>query len=203
MTQLVLASSSPRRQALLTQLGIEYAVAIPDIDETVRCNECVESYVQRMARTKAKAGQKLLETPDNVVLGADTTVALDGQIIGKPVDQKHAAELLGLLSGKTHTVLSAVALHRDERMLTRLSASEVTFRVLSPAEIDWYCASGEPADKAGAYAIQGLGAIFVEKIVGSYTGIVGLPLFETAQLLEEFGLGWWNLGKSSRPTQLG
>ena len=186
---LCLASASPRRRELLAQIGVPHVVTSADIDETVLPGESPAEYVLRMARNKAvvvrDAGQRL------PVLAADTAVVLDGVIYGKPRDREHALDMLRRLSGRTHEVLTAVALadHRGTR--TRLSLSEVTFRTLTEEECAAYWESGEPRDKAGAYAIQGLAAVFVERISGSYSGVMGLPLFETAELLRAAGVPYW------------
>jgi len=191
-----LASRSPRRRELLSQIGVRYHLLLfrsrpespPDVDETILPNEQPDTYVERVARAKVQAGWRLLRLrnlPFAPVLAADTTVALDGQILGKPADRKEAAEMLAALSGRRHEVLTAVALMRDERVDSLISRSEVQFKQLSPEEIAQYVASGECDDKAGAYAIQGRAARFVIELRGSYSGVMGLPLYETSQLLEK------------------
>jgi septum formation protein len=191
-----LASRSPRRRELLAQIGVRYHLLLfrsrpdspPDVDEALLPDEQPASYVERVARAKAQAGWRLLRLrnlPLAPVLAADTTVALDGRILGKPADRKQAAELLAALSGRRHEVLTAVALMRDDDVDSALSRSEVLFKKLSAEEIAQYVASGECDDKAGAYAIQGRAARFVMELHGSYSGVMGLPLFETAQLLEK------------------
>jgi septum formation protein len=187
---LILASSSPRRRELLDQIGVEYRVQPVDVDETPRQGEAPEAFARRMALEKAWAGWKA-QGSGLPVLGADTVVSLGGAILGKPADRDDALHMLGRLSGATHQVFSAVALVHGQREALRLSSTQVRFRTLAPAEISAYWDSGEPADKAGAYAIQGLGALFVEHIEGSYTGVVGLPLCETGQLLDAFGVAHW------------
>jgi len=189
--QVVLASASPRRRELLDQIGVRFTVSPADIDETVRAGESPEAYVLRMAVTKAQQGYACLPHPAAgcLVMGADTAVVLDGKILGKPRDQADAEYMLACLSGRTHRVLSAVAVTDGRRLETRLSVTEVTLRELRPGESTAYWLSGEPHDKAGAYAIQGRGALFVRELRGSYSGVVGLPLFETAELLENFGWG--------------
>jgi septum formation protein len=186
---LCLASVSPRRQALLNQIGVRYLVAAADIDEAVRRAEHADDYVRRMARDKALAvyGRGSLLP----VLAADTTVVLDGQICGKPADEADGVALLQRLAGRNHQVLTAVALADSSGVRERLSASEVRFRPVSRAECVAYWASGEPRDKAGGYAIQGLGAVFIEHLSGSYSGVMGLPLFETAELLRTAGVPCW------------
>ena len=191
-----LASRSPRRRELLSQIGVRYHLLLfrsrpespPDVDETILPNEQPDSYVERVARAKAQAGWRLLRLrnlPFAPVLAADTAVTLDNLILGKPADRKEAAEMLAALSGRRHEVLTAVALMRDERVDSLISRSEVQFKQLSPEEIAQYVASGECDDKAGAYAIQGRAARFVIELRGSYSGVMGLPLYETSQLLEK------------------
>jgi septum formation protein len=186
---LILASASPRRKELLAQLGVQYTVAPADIDESVLAGEDPWAYVNRMAEEKARAGFAAASPGHEcVVIGADTTVVLNDTILGKPTDQQDAIAMLEMLSGQTHHVLSCVALTDGQRIASRLSDTEVKFRALLPGESTAYWQSGEPIDKAGAYAIQGLGALFVKGIQGSYTGVVGLPLYETAELLTLFGI---------------
>jgi len=197
--RIYLASTSPRRRELLRQIGINFDVLTfragergedADVDETPLPDEAVERYVERLALAKAQAGmrrvlwRKLLPHP---VLAADTTLEVDGEIVGKPREAAEAHAILERLSGRPHRVLTAVAMSDGERTRSRLSVSEVAFRTLSEHDIRRYIATGEPLDKAGAYGIQGHAAIFIEEIRGSYSGIMGLPLFETAALLEIFG----------------
>jgi septum formation protein len=185
MTALYLASGSPRRQELLTQLGITFERVVPGIEEQRRPQESAQQYVSRLAREKAQAGVALT-AEDLPVLGADTIVILNGEVLEKPRDGEHAATMLRLLSGKTHQVMTAVALADSQHTLDCLVVTDVTFRVLSEQDIADYVASGEPLDKAGAYGIQGLGGCFVRKINGSYHAVVGLPLVETYELLSNF-----------------
>jgi septum formation protein len=191
-----LASRSPRRRELLAQVGVRYHLLLfrsrpdspPDVDESILQNEQPDTYVERVARAKAQAGWRLLRLrnlPFAPVLAADTTVALDGQMLGKPADRKEAAEMLAALSGRRHDVFTAVALMRDERIDSAVSRSEVQFKQLSPEDIAQYIATGECDDKAGAYAIQGRAARFIMELRGSYSGVMGLPLFETSQLLDK------------------
>ena len=197
--RIYLASKSPRRRDLLRQIGVNFDVLTfragergedADVDETPLPGEAVERYVERLALAKAQAGmrrvlwRKLLPHP---VLAADTTLEVDGEIVGKPHDAAEAHAILERLSGRRHRVLTAVAMSDGERTRSRLSVSEVAFRSLREHDIRRYIATGEPFDKAGAYGIQGHAAIFIEEIRGSYSGIMGLPLFETAALLEIFG----------------
>lgn len=187
--RLYLASNSPRRRELLDQIGVTYRVLRVEVDESARAGEDAAALAQRLALAKAHAGRLALPQEDGrPVLGADTVVVCDGRILGKPRDRADALATLAALSGRAHEVLTAVALadRRQERVL--LSRSRVGFRDIPAAEAEAYWASGEPADKAGAYAIQGLGAVFVRTLDGSYSGVMGLPLFETAQLLNEFGI---------------
>jgi septum formation protein len=198
-SRIYLASRSPRRRELLRQIGVSFDLLVfrggergedADVDETPFDGESVERYVERLALTKADAGYRrlrwrhLLSRP---VLAADTTLEVEGEIIGKPSSVDDARNILRRLSGRRHRVLTAIAMCDGERTRSALSVSEVLFRELSDREICHYVATGEPMDKAGAYGIQGRAAMFIEEIRGSYSGIMGLPLFETAQLLETFG----------------
>lgn len=189
-----LASRSPRRRELLIQAGFNYAElpqGAADVDETPKAGEAAEDYVLRVARDKAAAGWRAVAAHGLAalpVLTADTTVVLDGAILGKPDDARHAVELLAQLSAREHQVLTAVALANAAGVTTRLSVSTVEFRAIMPAEIEHYVATGEPLDKAGAYGVQGRAAIFIRAIRGSYSGIMGLPLFETAELLGALGI---------------
>jgi septum formation protein len=183
-----LASASPRRSALLTQIGIRHRVRPVDLDESRRAGEHPQEYVQRLAREKAAALWTSLPATQRLpVLAADTTVALDDEILGKPSDERDAVRMLSRLSGRTHQVYTGVALLASSGSNDRVSVSEVQFRTLSADEMRAYWRTGEPADKAGAYAVQGLAAAFIERIAGSYSGIMGLPLFETAELLAGIG----------------
>ena len=181
--QLILASASPRRQALLRQVGIAFRQQVAEIDETPLDNEVAEDYVVRLALEKARAVRQHSVDDGLPVLGADTAVVVDGRPLGKPENLAHARQMLQLLSGREHRVMSAVALVRS-REAVQLSVSRVWFRPLSENEIDAYWRTGEPQDKAGAYAIQGRAAAFIEQLEGSYSGVMGLPLFETAELLK-------------------
>jgi len=184
--QLILASASPRRSELLHQLGIRHLIKSVDIDETPWRHESPLAYVERVANEKSAACRALL-TEDLPVLAADTSVVCDGQILGKPQDSEDAIRMLSLLSGRSHQVYSAVSL-RGDRHRQAVSVTEVRFRPLSRDEIIAYWHTGEPCDKAGAYAIQGLASVFIESINGSFSGVMGLPLFETAQLLAQQGI---------------
>lgn len=183
-----LASASPRRRELLAQIGVRCEVVPAEVNETRAAGEAAAEYVKRLALAKAREGRRSVPTAPVPVLAADTIVVRDGEFLGKPADAAQAAAMLQQLSGRTHQVWSAVAVNDGVREQAALRCSEVTFRDLTAAEIAAYWASGEPCDKAGAYAIQGLGAIFVSDLRGSYSGVMGLPLFETACLLREFGL---------------
>jgi septum formation protein len=196
--RIYLASRSPRRRELLAQIGVRFDLLLfrtpPREDEEANeawlPDETPEAYVQRVARAKAVFGASLLASRRIVarpVLAADTTLDLDGEIIGKPKDEADAERILARLSGRSHRVLTAIAMAREDRVEHRLSSSEVRFRPLSTDEIRRYVHSGEPMDKAGAYGIQGRAAMFIEEIYGSHSGIVGLPLCETTLLLREFG----------------
>jgi len=193
-----LASRSARRRELLKQIGVSFEVLllregagrVADFDETVLAGEPPADYVLRIAKAKTEVGwarlaqRHLMRFP---VLSADTTVALDGSILGKPTDREQAAAFLRQLSGRTHYVHTAVAVQFDTQLEVALSTTEVQFRELTETEIRQYVAGGEPLDKAGAYGIQGRAAVFVRSLSGSYSGVVGLPLFETSQLLSKFG----------------
>jgi len=179
-----LASASPRRSALLAQIGIAHQIAPVAVDESVASTEAPETYVTRLAALKADTLWRRLTEPDRLpVLGSDTTVVVDNTILGKPADENECVRMLQLLSGRTHQVHTAVALRSAAGSDVRLSVSEVTFRELSMTEMRGYWRTGEPADKAGGYAVQGRAAVFISRIAGSYSGIMGLPLFETAELL--------------------
>lgn len=195
MLSLYLASGSPRRRELLTQIDVPFSTIIAAIDETPLANESPESYVERLACEKAQAGRDVLLKsihPDLFcVLGADTAVVLEGRILGKPVDQADALTMLKALSGREHDVLTAIAVIDSQLCETRVVRSRVKFRDISKQEASLYWASGEPQDKAGGYAIQGLGAVFVAGLNGSYSGVVGLPICETAELLGHFGIPCW------------
>ena len=187
--QLFLASNSPRRRELLAQIGVRYGVVPTGLDEDRLPGEAAQDYVLRIALDKARAGRKLLPHRHAAppVLGADTAVVLDGRILGKPTDARDAARMMEMLSERTHLVMSGVALVGSAVRQT-LCVSEVVFRKITPAETLAYWETGEPIDKAGGYAIQGMGALFVERLRGSYSGVMGLPLFETAQLLAAEGI---------------
>lgn len=187
--RLYLASASPRRRELLTQVGLIPEIVEQDIDESQLPDESPELYVTRLARQKA---QEALRDPrcrlPVPIVAADTTVVCAGQLLGKPATRDEARQMLQLLSGRTHQVLTAVAVARRATLEMVLVSTEVHFRVLDAAEIDAYWISGEPRDKAGAYGIQGIGAMFISRIDGSYSGVMGLPLFETLQMLQKFGV---------------
>lgn len=183
--EIILASASPRRQALLAQINVKPIVMPVDVDETPRPGENPLAYVQRLAAEKSARCLELCQS-NLPILAADTSVVLEGKIYGKPENKDHAMAMLGELSGKTHQVYTAISL-RSTKHDQSLSITDVAFRLLQPAEIAAYWQSGEPVDKAGGYAIQGLGAAFVTSIAGSYSGVMGLPLFETAQLLTKQG----------------
>jgi septum formation protein len=186
---LILASASPRRRELLMQIGVPHRVVVADIDESRRAGERVEACVQRLARTKAAVVFEFEGRAAGLpVLAADTAVVLDESWFGKPATEAEALATLGALSGRTHRVLTAVCLRTAAGVREALSASEVRLRELSPAEIRAYWATGEPQGKAGGYAIQGHAAAFIPELRGSYSGVMGLPLFETAALLRQAGI---------------
>ena len=194
-----LASRSPRRKELLKQLGVKFDPLLlrlagprgPDVDEAQRPDESAADYVERTAREKAAFGLQVLTMRSMLhrpVLAADTVVIVDGEVLGKPADRTQAATFLRRLSGRTHEVRTAVALAMEGPQLCETSASLVTFRAMTDDEIQRYCATPEPYDKAGGYGIQGLAALFIERIEGSYTGVMGLPLFETGRMLVQAGM---------------
>ena len=184
-----LASKSPRRRELLSMLGLDFGILDLDLPETPAPDEPPEDYVRRVAREKAGAGLlRMAGQPQAVVLGADTEVVLDGRIFGKPVDADDAAAMLRTLSGRTHAVISAISMVSAGRELHAVSVSQVTFAALDDDAISAYLDAGEWAGKAGAYAIQGLAQCFISQLSGSYSGVMGLPLHETTQLLRQFGL---------------
>lgn len=197
--KIYLASKSPRRRELLRQIGIEFEILQlrehsprgPDVSEAVQPDESPEDYVARVSSEKASFAWQMMHKrrlPLRPVLAADTTVVIDNTILGKPTGSAEAAEMMRQLSGRTHQVMTSIALHHDEQSWQLTQISEVTFADLSAQTITRYCASHEPYDKAGGYGIQGLAAVFIRHIAGSYSGIMGLPLFETTQLLLEAGI---------------
>jgi len=187
-----LASGSPRRRALLQQIGVSFQVIGIVLDETALADEAPLAYVSRLAEAKAAAGWERRRILGHApVLAADTAVVLDGRILGKPGDMKDAISMLLELSSRTHEVLTAVALRTAGGTQLKVSRSMVTFRAIDAAEARDYWATGEPRDKAGAYAIQGYAAVFIADLKGSYSAVMGLPLFETAQLLQAAGIGRW------------
>jgi septum formation protein len=186
--QIYLASQSPRRRELLQQVGVNFEVLRVDVDETMQAGEDPVVYAERLALEKARAGREARVADSGLpVLGADTIVVASGTVLGKPADRQQAIEMLQLLSGSTHQVISAVAVAGD-REVVAASVSRVTFRTLTRRECEAYWETGEPQDKAGAYAIQGLAAMFITRLEGSYSGVMGLPLHETTILLNEFGI---------------
>jgi nucleoside triphosphate pyrophosphatase len=186
---LCLASNSPRRRELLAQIGVAHEVEPADIDESRRPQEPPHDYVLRVAREKALEVHS--RRPGLPVLAADTAVVLDGKVFGKPRDRRHALAMLAHLCGRAHRVLTAVALVTRAGLTSALSESTVRLRATTEAERAAYWDTAEPRDKAGAYAIQGLGAVFVESLEGSFSGVMGLPLFETARLLSGAGVAYW------------
>jgi septum formation protein len=186
MPPLVLASTSPRRRELLGQLGVTFEVLSVDVDERPLPGELAADHVCRLALAKARVGAA--QSPGACVIGADTVVVVEDDILGKPRDAQDAIAMLRRLGGRTHSVLSGVACLHAGAHQVRLSESRVSFRTLSTDEIAAYCATGEPLDKAGAYAIQGRAAAFIRHLEGSYSGVMGLPLYETADLLTRAGI---------------
>lgn len=185
MSLIYLASGSPRRRELVQLLDYTFEILRPDVEEKWQEDESPQDYVQRLAQEKSLAGVAI--APDNSpVLGADTIVVLNNQILEKPSDFSHAEMMLSALSGKTHQVMTAIALSNKNVTLSSLIVTDVTFRELSLPEIQDYIASGEPMDKAGAYGIQGIGGRFIRRINGSYHAVVGLPLVETDELIQQF-----------------
>lgn len=197
--KIYLASKSPRRRELLRQIGIEFELLLlrdqtprgPEVTEIVLPNERAEDYVARVTMEKAQFAQKTMwwrKLPLRPILAADTTVVLDGRILGKPADVAEAFDMMRALSGRTHQVLTHVAVLHDDKTYQITQRSDVAFTALTDETIRAYCATAEPYDKAGGYAIQGQAALFIQDIAGSYSGIMGLPLFETGQLLKQAGL---------------
>jgi len=194
-SQIYLASSSPRRQQLLDQISIRYHVIHPDIKESPHTGESPVDYAVRIAAEKARSGFRLLSLnstesirPVLPVLGADTVVSMDDKIMGKPDNKADAIDMLQQLSGRSHEVVTAVTLFTQDQERIINCNSTVTFRKISEEECEHYWLSNEPNDKAGGYAIQGIAAIFISNLSGSFSGVMGLPLFETAKLLEDFGI---------------
>ncbi len=187
--EILLASKSPRRRELLSQIGVRYKVVDVDVPEEHQRGESPEAYVQRLAISKARAGLK--GNPERVVMGSDTVVCCDDVILEKPRDAADFREMLTLLSGRRHEVKTGVALCKAGREIVDCSTSEVTFRELTPDEIDQYWLTAEPKDKAGGYGVQGMGAVFVTEIVGSYSGIVGLPIEKVFPMLQQFSVPIW------------
>lgn len=182
---IVLASGSPRRRELLAQLGLQLTIVSPDVDESPLAGEAPVPYVRRLAIAKAHA---VAAAPDVVVVAADTTVDLDGEILAKPADADDARRMLRRLSGATHQVHTGVALRLGERTVAETVTTSVTFAVLSDAVVDWYVGTGEPMDKAGAYAVQGAGGALVERVDGSVSNVVGLPLHAVVRLADALGV---------------
>ena len=196
--QIILASASPRRRELLAQIGVEVMVQSVDIDETQKHNEPVMVYVQRLAMEKAQRGFDTIKNEKRLpVLGSDTIVEIDGLILGKPENRQQAKKILQQLSAQKHTVHTSVAIVTEEKSIIDTCSSQVLFKTLEDQEIDLYLATGEADDKAGCYAIQGIAAQFIKNINGSFSGVMGLPLYETAQLLQQCGI--WPLDQASMP----
>jgi septum formation protein len=200
--RLVLASASPRRRELLGLLGVGFEVRIADLDESVVAGESPSAYVERLARAKALA---VAAEPDEVVIGSDTTVVVDGEILAKPADRDDAIGMLTRLSGRTHVVLTAVAVRRGTQVLSRVTDAEVTMAPIDPVAASWYVDTGETMDKAGGYALQGIGGVFVSAVHGSVQTVIGLPVPVVIELVGELigqpGRPWW-VG-TNRPTMSG
>ena len=193
--QIILASASPRRRELLSQIGVRVMVQSVDIDETQKHNEPVMAYVQRLAMEKAQRGFDTIKNENKLpVLGSDTIVEIDGLILGKPENRQQAKKMLQQISAQIHTVHTSVAIVTEGKSLIDTSSTQVLFKTLEDQEIDLYLATGEADDKAGSYAIQGIAAQFIKNINGSYSGVMGLPLFETAELLKQCGI--WPLDQA-------
>ncbi len=189
-----LASASPRRRQLLEQIGVPYQTLSVSVDESLAAQEAPCAYVSRLAEAKADAGRRQVMAQGSAgrpVLAADTAVLIDGEILGKPTDAGDAERMLLRLAGRTHEVLTAVSLATSARLVSHISRSEVSFRIIGAHEAREYWNTGEPCDKAGGYAIQGCGAVFVAGLRGSFSGVMGLPLYETAALLEGAGVPIW------------
>jgi len=187
--QIILASASPRRRELLQQIGIKAIAQAVDIDETKKPDESVKKYVERLAMEKAQRGFDVIDNDDLLpVLGSDTIVEIDGEVLGKPEDRQHAKDILMRLSGQQHEVHTSVAIVTADKKVMTTSSSHVQFKKLETSEIENYLATGEADDKAGAYAIQGIAAQFVKNINGSFSGVMGLPLYETVELLKQCGV---------------
>jgi septum formation protein len=185
--RLLLASQSPRRASLLQQMGLDFEVQPADVDEAPLPDEDAIHYVDRLAKTKAQSQWRA----GFVHLGADTIVVLDGELLGKPRDERHAAQMLMRLAGRSHQVATGVAVFDGEQLLSEVVMTTVTFRSIDSQDAESYWATGEPADKAGGYALQGIGGVFVTTIDGSYSNVIGLPLAETEQLLAAIGFNTW------------
>ncbi len=187
--QIILASASPRRRELLAQIGIEVKVQSVDIDESQKDGESVMDFVERLAMEKARRGFEIIDNEEKLpVLGSDTIVEINGFVLGKPENAQHAKLMLQQLSGQKHTVHTSVAIVTEDDAILNTSSSQVTFKSIDDNEIDCYIATGEADDKAGAYAIQGIAAQFVKELKGSFSGVMGLPLYETVQLLKQCGV---------------
>ncbi len=194
---ILLASSSPRRLSLLKQIGLMFETMSPDVDESLLAGEAPEEYVERLSKTKADAG--LIRRPTYVVIAADTVVTLGGEVLGKPKNQADGVRMLMRLSGSTHRVLTGVTVASAADTKSKVVASDVSFRAVSAAEAQAYWRTKEPADKAGGYGLQGVGSIFVEKIHGSPSAVIGLPMLETELMLKHFGIDTWS-GRVDRTT---
>jgi septum formation protein len=188
----ILASQSPRRRELLATLGLEFQVSCADIDESVRPNEPAFDYVLRLAQQKAQAVAAQINDAEAVIIGSDTSVIFETKILGKPLDEADFSQMMNMLSGQTHQVMTAVAMVQGDNLISKVISTDVVFKSLSSDVIARYWQTGEPADKAGGYGIQGFGSFLVDHIRGSYSAVVGLPLSETAQMLLDCNIPIWN-----------
>ncbi len=201
MTQLYLASQSPRRRELLSQIGVQYQVLGVDVEECMQSDETPQDYVSRLARQKSQAGWQSLASKNlqaAPVLGADTIVELDGRVLEKPSSEEHGVQMLLSLSGRIHRVFTAVAVTYQQHQQLVVAVTDVGFTEISESQARRYWLTGEPRDKAGGYGIQGAGAVFVNHLSGSYSGVVGLPLFETQNLLKQFDVECWQFESAAQ-----
>ena len=186
MKKIILASGSPRRRFLLTELGLDFEIYKPEVDETRIAGEAPEELCERLSRLKAQAGAS--KFPGKIIIAADTIVVIDGEILGKPINHDDAFRMLMLLQNRTHEVLTGLTVCKDEKLISHVEHTHVKFRALSEREIRAYISTGEPDDKAGAYAVQGIGSLLVESLNGDYFNVVGLPVCRLGRILSEFGV---------------
>lgn len=191
--KILLASASPRRKELISRLGLDFEVLVPLVDETIQSGEAPSRYCSRLSEDKAESVRH--EHPEALIIAADTVVVIEGKILGKPLDKQEAYEHLMLLQGAMHEVYTGYTVIRGTKTITRAIRTNVYFRNMSPEEISWYVSTEEPMDKAGSYGLQGIGSIFVDRIEGSYTNVIGLPLSDLYQDLKGFGLALHLIGE--------